>query len=225
VQVLAGSPFLKRRQPFRDAGETARSSLSIIVSLAGLTGDEEDLLAAQQVVRDNATSRWGILLIVEHELRAIRSAAHLVSVLERKRQKMVLRLRAETFSASQLRALDPTQGIRRGGIQAAVRALRKDAVRVLFERAVELPSVDANVGLERARSELANLRETVQEHKDSPEHDPMWREVHDQVVEVGAAFITLLDEPPPDLDAQRAVNVEIEFTAPRNLDAHVTGEL
>jgi hypothetical protein len=28
----------------------------------------------------------------------------------------------------------------------------------------------------------------------------MWREVHDQIVEVGAAFITLLDELPPDLD-------------------------
>jgi hypothetical protein len=198
---------------------------SIIVSLAGLTGDVEDLRAAQQVVRDNAASRCGILLIVEHELRAIRSAAHLVNVVERKRQKMVLRLRAETFSASQIRALDPDHGIRRGGIQAAVRALRKDAVKVLFERALELPIVGANARLERARTELAKLKEAVQEHKDSPEHDPMWREVHDQVVEVGAAFITLLDELPPDLDEQRVLNVDIELTAPRNLDAHVTGAL
>jgi hypothetical protein len=98
---------------------------SIVVSLAGLTGDEEDLRAAQQVVRDNATSRCGILLIVEHELRAIRSAAHLVNVVERKRQKMVSRMRAETFSVSELRALDPDRGIRRGGIQAAVRRLRR----------------------------------------------------------------------------------------------------
>jgi len=198
---------------------------SIIVSFAGLTGDEEDLRAAQQVVRDNATSRCGILLIVEHELRAIRSAVHLVNVVERKRQKMVLRLRAETFSASELRALDPHRGVRRGGIQEAVRALRRDAVGVLFERAVELPSVGADAGLERARTELAKLKMAVQEHKDSPEHDPMWREVHDQIVEVGAAFVTLLDELPPDLDAQRVLNVDIEFTAPRNLDAHVTGEL
>ena len=198
---------------------------SIVVSLTGLTGDEEDLRAAHQVIRDNATNGCGILLIVEHELRAIRSAAHLVSVVERKRQKMVSRMRAETFSASELRALDPDGGIRRGGIQAAVRGLRKDAVRDLFDRAVELPSVDADAGLKRARTELANLKKAVQEHKDSPEHDPMWREVHDQIVEVGAAFVTLLDELPPDLDAQRVLNVDIEFTAPRNLDAHVTGEL
>jgi hypothetical protein len=198
---------------------------SIIVSLAGLTGDEADLRAAQQVVRDNATSRCGILLIVEHELRAIRSAAHLANVLERKRQKMVLRLRVETFSVSELRALDSAQGIRRGGIQAAIRTLRKDAVRVLFERAAELPNVDAHTGLERAKTELARLQEVVQEHKDSPERDPMWREVHDQVVEVGAAFVSLLDESPADLHAERVLNVDIEFTAPRNLDAHVTGEL
>jgi hypothetical protein len=197
---------------------------SIVISLAGLTGDEEDLRAAQQVIRDNATSGCGILLIVEHELRAIRSAAHLVNIVERKRQKMVSRMRAETFSASEVRALDPDRGIRRGGIQAAVRGLRNGAVRELFARAVELPRVDADTGLKRARTELETLKKAVQEHKDSPEHDPMWREVHDQIVEVGAAFITLL-QLPPDLDAQRVLNVDIELTAPRNLDAHVTGEL
>jgi hypothetical protein len=198
---------------------------SIIVSLAGITGDEDGIRAAQQVIRDNAAKRCGILVIVEDELRAIKSAAHLVNVVERKRQKMVLRMRSETLPPSELRDLDPNRGIRRGGIQEAVRALRRDAVGVIFERALELPNVGFDASLERARAELAKLSETVQDHKESPEHDPMWREVHDQIVEVGAAFVTLFDEPPLELNAQRVLNVDIEFTAPRNVDARVTGDL
>src|SRR5262249_16625346 len=149
----------------------------------------------------------------------------LVNFLERKRQKMVLRMRSETLSPSELQDLDPNRGIRRGGIQEAVRALRRDAVGVLFERAVELPNMGFDASLKRARVELAKLSQTVQDHKDAPEHDPMWHEVHDQLVEVGAAFVTLLDEPPPDRDVERVLNVDVEFTAPRNVDAHVTGEL
>lgn len=200
---------------------------SVIVSLAGLTGNEVDLRAAHIVIRDRAVEGHGILLVVERELRFIRSAGHFVNVLERKRQKMVARLRAEIFSDAELKELDPDKGIRRGltGIESAIRTLREDAIALILERARELPTVDLEAALERADRTLQELANVVVSHKASPEHDPMWRDVHDQVVEVGAAFVTLFDEPLTDPDADRIIAFDINRTAPQNLDAHTGGEL
>ncbi len=101
---------------------------SVIVSLAGLTGDGRDARAAHHEVSRYAEKGHGILLLVAHELRGIRSADHLATVLERKRQKLIYSLRAEIFPDSTLRELDPDKGLHliRGwvGIENATRQAR-----------------------------------------------------------------------------------------------------
>jgi hypothetical protein len=203
--------------------------LSLVVSLAGLTGPSEDSRAGHLVIRENAIAGHGILLIVEHELRAIRSPEHLVNVLERKRQKMVGQLRAHTFSDVELRELNPDKGLalRRGlaGIQNAIRVVHESAIREVIEAAQALPVVDLGEAGDRAESALQAVGQAIAEHRKYPSEDPMWRDVYDRVLEVGAAFLRLLDESLGDAEVQRIVSFDLNNLAPQRLRAHAGGEL
>jgi hypothetical protein len=214
---------------FATQARRRRLPLSIIVALAGLTGNPERATAAQQSIRDAWADGSGILVLVEAELRMLRSHAHLVAVLERKRQKLVTRLHAAVLAQQEIAALNPDKGvsIRRGrsGIELAIKRVRDDAAAVLLECAASLPGGDLTVARHRAEEALESLAQEVSDHRDSPQEDPLWRAVHDRVVDVGAAFLALLDVPLQDPDSRRLVAFEIEHSGPRNLDAHAGSEL
>jgi hypothetical protein len=78
-----------------------RSDWSLIVALAGITSGDGGQ-AAQTVIRDYARDGHFIMVLVESEMRAVRSAAHFAAVIERKRQKQFEKLHAVTFRQRRL---------------------------------------------------------------------------------------------------------------------------
>ncbi len=204
---------------------------SIIVSLTGLTGDEHDARAAHHEIGRAAEAGTRVVLLVEHELAGIRSSEHLAAVVEQKRRKLVGKLRAVTLTEHEVRDLDPNRdGVRfiRGvaGIEQAVRAAREEALGLVFERAVALPELGETVAkLERAADALKGLDAEMEDRKENPDEDPMWRRVHDRVLAIGAAFASLLDEDLRSPENRRIVAFEVRTSAPQHLDAHAGSEL
>lgn len=229
------------------ATQAARRRLrwSIIVSLAGLTGDPDDLRAAHSEIRDSFGEKdLGILVLVERELRAVRSPQHLANVLDGKRRLTIYRLTASELSDAQLRDLDPEPAdeISGGGavvevsgggavtarsgmssIRDAIRHAQDAAVRLILKAARDLPKSDDPA--ERAAAALRALSTEVEAHKADPAAEPFMRTVRDRVVDVGAAFATLLDEPLDGPDAERAISSDVRTLAPQRLRASVGGEL
>lgn len=222
----------------RDVGHFARQAerrqlpWSILVSLAGISGTPEDIRAAHTEVRDYILKGHGVLLVVEEELRALRSVEHLSIILERKRQKMVARLRADILSPEEIAQLDPnppTTGLRllRGAdaIRDAIREGRRVACNVIIQTALELPVIHLEAAIERAKQALEALHAEIAGHKENPDEDPMWRRVHDCVVDVGAAFVRLIDEPLEEQDVARILEFDVLHSAPERLNAHAGGQL
>jgi hypothetical protein len=201
---------------------------SIIVSLAGLTGNADDLRAAHSEIRSAAEEGHGILLLNEQEIRALRSAEHFVNVLERKRQKMVGSLRAVTFSADEMTELNPSKrlagGVGLAGIREAIRVAQMNAAKLVFEAERALPELNTDP-VERAAGALKAVDVEVQAHRDDPHADPMWRIVRERLIDVGAAFLRLLDEPLDDPDVKRSVSFDLRTLAPQRLRAPVGTEL
>lgn len=204
---------------------------SIIVSLAGLTGDESDARAAHREVERGAEHNTWVMLFIRSELAALRSAEHLAAITEAKRRKMLLKLRAVTLSENELRSLDPRPtGVRfiRGlvGFEQAVRRAREDALALIFEEAIQYPDVEDNKALvQHAARALHALNDEVEAHRQHHDHDPMWRQVHARVVSVGAAFARLIDEDLAEPESRRRVSFDVRVSAPRQVDADVGGEL
>jgi hypothetical protein len=204
---------------------------SIIVSLAGLTGDVEDARAAHRVVERAAEHNTWVMLFVRSELLAIRSAEHLAAVIQRKRSKTLLKLRAITLAEDDLRSLDPSPGgvkLIKGiaGLQQAIRRAQDDALRLILDEAVSGAPADSDAdAVEQARDELAALDHEVMLHRQQPDNDPLWRDVHTRIVAVGAAFARLLDEDLADPESRRRVSFDVRVSAPQKLDAHAGGEL
>ena len=205
---------------------------SVIVSLAGLTGDDDDARAAHHEIRRAAEDGYWVLLFVESELVGIRSPAHFAAVIEDKRRKLVGRMRAVTFTDAEIRELDPNKdGVQfiRGaaGIEQAIRAARDDALNRIFDEPLDPADVgdtdDARV--EPAANALKALDAELEDHRENPDEDPMWRRVQARVIAVGAAFARLLDEDLTDPETRRIVTFEVRTSAPQQLDAFVGSEL
>jgi len=217
---------------FAEGARARRLPWSILVALNGITGTTEDLHAAQITVRDFMREGSGVLLLVEHELRGLRSAEHLAVVLERKRSKMMLRLRADTLSAEEVEQLDPNRtsgfvNFLRGpdAIKEAILSARRDSFGLLLERARELPALPIEEAVSRARAALEALDAEVADHKENPDKDVMWRGVHDRVVEAGAAFVALVDDRIEHEEIARILEFEVLHSAPQGLNAHASGDL
>lgn len=214
---------------FGHQAELRQLPWSLLVALAGITGTQENVRAAHAVVRGYKLRGYGVLLLVEHELRALRSVEHLRIVLERKRQKMVARLRADTLTAAELRELDPGRGIRfvRGAaaIHEAIRESRERAFKEILDNALGLPECEGEAEVERARQALDALAVEIADHKENPDEDPMWRRAYDCVVDVGAAWMRLIDDPLDKSDVARILAFDIANSAPQRLNAHAGGEL
>jgi hypothetical protein len=103
--------------------------------------------------------------------------------------------------------------------------MRQDAIGSILKRAREFQELGADAAGERAAQSLQAVATAVAEKRDSPEHDPMWREVHDCVVDVGASFVLLLEQALDSPESDRMIAFDINRTAPQNLDAHAGGEL
>lgn len=204
---------------------------SIIVSLAGLTGDKTDARAAHRAIERGAEKNTWVMLFIKSELAAARSAEHLAAIVEAKRRKMLLKLRAVTLNDEELRELNPrpsgvqfTRGL--AGIEQAVRQARENALALIFQAAIQRSNVEDDGALiEQAASALHALNNEVEAHRRSPAEDPMWREVHARVVSVGAAFARLLDEDLADPESQQSVSFDVRASAPQRIDADVGGEL
>jgi hypothetical protein len=204
---------------------------SIIVSLAGLTGNQEDARAAHHEIARAAGNGVGVLLFVEHELKAIRSPEHLAAVVEHKRRKFVGNFRAVTLTDAEIRELDPNKGavdFVRGlaGIEQAIRNAQDAALNEMLDCAVELPDVhDDDAAVERAAQALGALARQLEDRRENPRDDPMWRTERELAVAVGGAFATLLIEDLADPEDRRIVRFEVRSSAPQQLDAHVGSEL
>lgn len=205
---------------------------SIIVSLAGLTGDENEARAAHHEIGRAAEKGTRVLLFVENELQGIRSAEHLAAVIEHKRRKLVGKLRAVTLTDEEMRELDPNKGavqFTRGlaGIEQAIRASQERALNEMFDEAVELPDLgeDDDTVFERTVNALQGLNAELEDHRENPDEDPMWRGVRDRVVALGAAFAALLEEDLTQTENRRIVSFDVRTSAPQQLDAHAGGEL
>lgn len=213
-----------------DHSEERRLPWAILVSLQGVTGTaKSEVVHANQAFRDAYTRKGcGIVLLEESELREIRSAAHLVSVLELKRRSLIGGLRPSVFDRRKLRALDPDSGFRRGwaGIEHAIRQAREDALRELLEAGMELDLIAPTDALDRAARALAALAAEVERQEQDLSRDPFWRSARQLTVEIGAAFLALLPEALGQAENQRVIRYEVgNSVAPRPLRASPGSEL
>ncbi len=210
--------------------ETRRLPWAILIALNGITGLGKDRAeAAQQAVRDAYTrQQCGIVLLVASELREIRSARHLVNVLDDKRLNLVGKLGASVLDRSTLRALDPNAGFQRGreGLERAIRETRNNALREIFEAAPDRGSVEREEPIDRAAQALAALASEVERQQQDPGSDPLWQAARALVIDVGASFLALVPEPLESQEAQRFVRYEVNASAaPRPLRASPGSEL
>jgi hypothetical protein len=204
---------------------------SVIVSLSGITGDRDDWTRAQLEIARAAETRNGIMVFTRDELREIRSVEHFAVVIEQKRRRQVAKMSAVMLNQDEIRGLDPRRG-RIGfahGVAAIERVIREthdNCVNLILDAAAELPllSSDDEV-VRRAADRLEDLSRAVAEHRENPDHDPMWREVHAALVLVGAAFATLLEEDLRDGFARKSIAFDVRVTAPQKLGASVGGTL
>jgi hypothetical protein len=72
----------------------------ILVALSGITGDETAITAARREVERSAIEGQRILVLTAPEIRGFRSAAHLVALLQRKRDAMIGGYHVWTASAA-----------------------------------------------------------------------------------------------------------------------------
>jgi hypothetical protein len=95
---------------------------AILISLNGVTGSNSDeIIAAHQAFRDAFTRRrCGIVLVEESELREMRSARHLVEVLEFKRRSLVGELRPSVLAGASYATSTPTRATSEAGAGSSV---------------------------------------------------------------------------------------------------------
>jgi hypothetical protein len=133
------------------------------------------------------------------------------------------------LSEVELGDLDPTKDVRprpRTGLRAiqdAIRQAQDGAIYELIAAARLLPPSDAPA--DRAAAALRALNEEVAHQREDPYEDPFWRTVRDRVIEVGAAFVALLDEPLDDPQTERVISSDVRLLAPQRVRAGVGGEL
>jgi Restriction endonuclease len=192
----------------------------VLIALGGLTG-EDSFRAAVGDLSDWALQKVRMVVVVERELRGIRSGEHLANVLERKRIRMVAGRRLLLFTDEELADLDPGMQPRRGAkaIRDAIRTMHRDATKeVLDLSAVEDP-LGPRDGVALTREILAELDVAIENHRQDDQTDPLWRDVREVLVRLGATIARILDEHPPGGDVRHAIEVNVFTVAEGRLRA------
>jgi hypothetical protein len=204
--------------------------VGLLVTAAGVTGRETETAGTARVTHWAEQNRW-ILVLWTAELSRLRSAAHLVNLLELKRTRMRAGFHVREIGAQEMRTLDPdrTAGVitfRTGweGIQRAIMEARRAALQEMLDR---LPPEDPEVadGLANARRALDTVDAEAQRHVDDSSYDPLWLQVRRLVVDFGAAVASLRLPVPRSGEQQRIVRREVERQALGSLRSWVGGEL
>jgi hypothetical protein len=216
----------------RLAGHSEERGLrwAVLIALKGVTGsDADEVIAVNQAFRDAFTrKRCGIVLIEESELRELRTARHLVEVLEFKRRSLVGELRPSVLGRRKMHDLDPDSGYLRGwsGIEHAIRQARNDALRELIDAGLAFDPVEPDAAINRAAETLAALEVEVKRQQQDPRADPFWHAARRLIVDVGAAFLLLAPERLDSPENQRIIKYEVNTSAsPRPLRALPGSEL
>jgi hypothetical protein len=206
--------------------------MGVLVCLAGITGNPESVTAAHREIERCAGEGQQILILVDAELRGVRSAAHLAALLECKRTRMVSGFHPYVADSNALRELDPNPP---GGVQVlhgveafrkAVRRMQRDALDEILHRATEDAEIPFHDAVSLVGRRMGDLADEVERHTACREHDPLWRVAREHVIAVGAAFAGLLEPRPMTEGARRVLWFNVEATTPpQRLRASVGGEL
>lgn len=200
----------------------------IVVALAGLTGNDDNARHAHHELVRSAEHGQRMLVLVENELRGISNPSHLAAVLEFKRQALVASFRTALLTDEQLAQLNPDRRQPRrglGAIEDLMREIRQSAIDEILDEAAELPELDLEATVERARTALAEVAGEVEAHNENPEDDPFWRTARTAVVNAAAAFVAMLDPVPKEVEDRRVFSFEMRVSAPAGLAAHAGSEL
>jgi hypothetical protein len=203
----------------------------ILVALAGITGEKSGWRAAIAEIDTCALKRRRIIVVVERELRALRSGEHLAQLLEKKRAEMLVKRFPYIASPEELEALNPhsrrTAGVRiRTGaeeLENAVRLMRRDRLSEVIEAAKSITIPPIHDASKTARLKLRELEESVDEH--DPDEDPFGLSIRPIVVATGAAIAHLLGDEVRSEHFERAARVNIEIVNPGRLRAGAGTEL
>lgn len=209
--------------------ERRRLEHGILVTLAGITGTNENVRAAHSRLAKAAEQGHRVLVLTEDELRAVRSAKHLAAVLEHKRRALVGAFRVATLAKQELLDLDPDStriGFGFRGLEHVMRDAGRAVLREMFRAAerMEVPD-DTTAAISQAKEQLQRLQAVIDQQKEEPSQDPMWRNVRAELVLTGAVLLDLLSWSPRDEDGRRIIRFELESTAPQNLRAGAGSEL
>jgi hypothetical protein len=168
----------------------------------------------------------GVVFLVEQELAAITSAAHLSAVLERKRLQLALDQRAVVLSSDDLRSLDPSRGRLQpiAGVAGIRQAIREAKDRVITEVFDECTTYPTGGSVDLVRQTINRLNEELQDRSENPDDDPFWLGARSRLIDLGAAFAALIDADLGEVEERRIVAFEIR-TASSASDAVVGGEL
>ena len=198
----------------------------ILVSLSGVTGDEAAITAARREVERSAIEGQRILVLTGSEIRGIRSAAHAIALLQRKREAMVGGFHVWIASAPELRELNPDRGSRGWDVmRRAVRRERRRRLDALLDTGAALADLAPSEAIARAQSRLAELSAEGKLHRFDADYDPMWDNARSMLISAAAALVQVLDPTPRTDERRRYVRFEIESSAPQRLRAHPGGRL
>jgi hypothetical protein len=197
----------------------------ILVALSGITGDPINVTAAHREVERSAVEGQRILVLTASEIRGLRSAAHLVALLQFKREAAVGAYGAKIASAEELLELNPDRRVRvprRGwmAMEEAILRMRRQALGELLDAAAAMPDLTPAQAIGLAESRLAELSGEARQHEDDPDHDPMWLVARSMLVHSAAALVHILDPTPRTEEERRHVGFETEVSAPQRLRAH-----
>jgi hypothetical protein len=201
----------------------------MLVSLAGISGDADTVRHAQREIERSAQDGQQILILVEHELRGLRSVEHLIALLQAKRDKMRAGARAWVAADADLAELDPTAGNGRQGLRgwdafrAAVLSMEHERLDEVLAAARGEEDATGRPVLEVVRERFAALDAEAARHSGDPDHDPMWLHTRALVVDAGAAAARLIGLPQTE-EALRVTRFEING-GPKALRAYPSSRL
>ena len=206
--------------------------LGVLIALAGVTGRSRRAAAAEVELNAIEHDVW-VLVVVESELRGLRSGEHFAACLEEKRARMLAIRGVSVLSDDDLAALDPSPprpggvSFRRGpeAMRAAIREARREMLYEVLDEATGEEHLSAAEGTSLTREKLAHLDAEIASHRANPDEDPFWRSVRQVIVDVGATLARMLDEHPPNEQDRHVIDVNVWTVAQGRLRASAGGRL
>jgi hypothetical protein len=200
-----------------------RAEWGILVLLSYVTGDRNSLTAGHREIERASVEGQNIIVLTGAEMRALRSAEHLIALLQRKRAALVSGYRTFIASPTQVRDLIP-EGDRFGNrgweaMRRAVRNERRRRVGDLIDAGLQLPVLDRAAALQRVNESFAALEADAALHADS-DYDPMWLTNHQLLVAASAAVVQLFEPLPRTEEERRSIRFAVENSAPQQLRTH-----